>query len=153
MQLSRTSSTRQGLSCMFRTALLAYALLAYALLQEGTKIAASATASVRVSVGPKFVAAASAALEPGREWATSCSALRSEVWPTPGLPVTFFPQAHAKAEVAGKYSRKGENRRRNTKPQDRRAFSWFGVLSLGYIGFIGFTGFIGFENSGIAGSG
>ena len=150
MQLSRTSSTRQGLSCMFRTALLAYALL-----QEGTKIAASATASVRVSVGPKFVAAASAASEPGREWATSCSALRSEVWPTPGLPVTFFPQAHAKAEVAGKieYSRKGENRRRNTKPQDRRAFSWFGVLSLGCIGFIGFTGFIGFENSGIAGSG
>eukprot|EP00439_Symbiodinium_sp_Y106_P040354 s5574_g4.t4 len=46
--------------------------------KEGLKIAASATASVRVSVGPKFV-----------------------VWPTPGLPLTFFPQAHAKAEASG----------------------------------------------------
>ncbi|CAE7550753.1 unnamed protein product [Symbiodinium sp. CCMP2592] len=45
--------------------------------KEGIKVAASATASVRVSVGPKFV-----------------------VWPTPGLPLTFFPQAHAKAVLS-----------------------------------------------------
>lgn len=69
--------------------------------KEGTKVAASATASVRVSVGPKFV-----------------------VWPTPGLPVTFFPQLHAKVEASGSitYSRDGGGRRRTTAgPQDHAA--------------------------------
>ena len=50
MPLSRTSSTRRGPGHVQSAALLA------SVLQEGTKVAASATASVRVSVGPKFVA-------------------------------------------------------------------------------------------------
>ncbi|CAE7614633.1 unnamed protein product [Symbiodinium microadriaticum] len=63
--------------------------------KEGIKAAAEATASLRVSVGPKFV-----------------------VWPTPGLPVTFFPQVHAHAEAVGRieYPQGGGDRRRRSGP-------------------------------------
>ncbi|CAE7829487.1 unnamed protein product [Symbiodinium sp. CCMP2592] len=63
--------------------------------EEGIKAAAEATASLRVSVGPKFV-----------------------VWPTPGLPVTFFPQVHAQAEAVGRieYPQGNGDRRRRSGP-------------------------------------
>jgi len=90
--------------------------------KESIKAAAEATASLRVSVGPKFV-----------------------VWPTPGLPVTFFPQVHAHAEAVGRieYPQGNGDRRRRSGLENgpKAALNMCHAAVLSIYADLGITGF------------
>ena len=73
--------------------------------QEAVKIGASAEASLRLSAGPELVASQ---LPPVSSFCFVCLGdstgsrfVSSQVWPMPGIPITFLPKFHAEAKAKG----------------------------------------------------